>query len=306
MSDNKNYYYLKLKDNYFDKDNIKILEAMPNGHIYSLIIIKLYLKSCKHDGCLMMTDRIPYDPEKIEILAKVINHDIDHIKKAIQAAVELDLITIFDTGKMWMTEIQNYIGQSTTEADRKREYRKRLELKETMVTDSKEKGQMSRQKFGQTDLELEKELKKELEIKREDKPAKRRVILAASEKDLEFKPLALLLFEEDQKTSPVRVSRAQQEKKVSSWSRDIRLLFESGKGGVVTIPVIEGVIRWCKNPDNFPGSFSWVPNIRSGKKLRDKFPILLSQYNNWKKEQEKVNEEAARQKRLKKLHEQGY
>ena len=177
MSDNKNYYYLKLKDNYFDKDNIKILEAMPNGHIYSLIIIKLYLKSCKHDGCLMMTDRIPYDPDKIDILAKVINHDIDHIKEAIRAAVELDLITIFDTGKMWMTEIQNYIGQSSTEADRKRQYRKKLESTELVVKGSKENGQMSGQKTGQSSLELELELEKEKEKEKELKKPKKHTYL---------------------------------------------------------------------------------------------------------------------------------
>jgi len=27
MSDNKKYYYLKLKDNYFDQDHIKVIEA---------------------------------------------------------------------------------------------------------------------------------------------------------------------------------------------------------------------------------------------------------------------------------------
>ena len=35
MSDNKKYYYLKLKDNFFDSDEIKILEQMKNGYKYS-------------------------------------------------------------------------------------------------------------------------------------------------------------------------------------------------------------------------------------------------------------------------------
>ena len=113
MSDNKNYYYLKLKDNFFEQDNIKILETMENGHIYALIIIKLYLKSLKHEGQLKMTHLIPYTTrqEEIETLAKVINHDVDHVKSAIIQGVKLGLITVVDTKEIWMTEIQNFIGK---------------------------------------------------------------------------------------------------------------------------------------------------------------------------------------------------
>lgn len=271
MSDNKNYYYLKLKDNYFDKDNIKILEAMPNGHIYSLIIIKLYLKSCKHDGCLMMTDRIPYDPDKIDILAKVINHDIDHIKKAIQAAVELDLITIFDTGKMWMTEIQNYIGQSSTEADRKRAYRKKLESTEVIVTDNKDTGQKSGQKTGQTDLELERELERE---KKKDN---------IKEANRPYLPLSELLYTEHLKSDPQYKPGRDLDVVFNRWANDIRLLITvDGRDR----QSVEDVILWCKTPGNF-----WVPNIMSGKKLRLKFPTLWLQYQQSLKKVEEEEED---------------
>ena len=129
MSDNKKYYYLKLKDNYFDSDSMRIMEALPNGYIYSNIILKLSLKSLKGNGCIMMTDRIPYSHEKVELIANVLNHDIAHVKEAIKLAVELDLITIMNTGEMWINDIQNFIGHSSTEADRKRVYRKELDDK---------------------------------------------------------------------------------------------------------------------------------------------------------------------------------
>ena len=127
MADNLKYYYIKLKDNYFDRDSVKLLEAQENGYVYSLIILKLYLKSARHNGQLMMTDRVPYSPDRVDVLAKVINHDVSHVKEAIRAAMELDLIAILETGEMWMTEIQNFIGQSSTEADRIREYRQKLQ-----------------------------------------------------------------------------------------------------------------------------------------------------------------------------------
>ena len=126
VSDNKKYYYIKLKDNYFDQDNIKVLESMKNGHTYSLILIKMYLRASKYNGRLMMTQAIPYEPDNIDILAGVLGHDVDHVKETIRLAVNLDLITIIDGREIWMTEIQNFIGQSSSEADRIRDYRRRL------------------------------------------------------------------------------------------------------------------------------------------------------------------------------------
>lgn len=161
MSDKSKYYYLKLKDNYFDQDSIKVIESLENGHIYSLIILKLYLKSCKYDGQLRMNHNIPYSSnrEELSILANVINHDIDHLEKAIQCALKFGLITIIDQDELWMTEIQNFIGKSSTEADRIREYRKKFDT----TTDV--------QKYDESTPERERELEKE--IKKEVKQKKR-------------------------------------------------------------------------------------------------------------------------------------
>ena len=41
---NRKYYYLKLKENYFDDDSIVLLESMQDGVLYSNILLKLYLK----------------------------------------------------------------------------------------------------------------------------------------------------------------------------------------------------------------------------------------------------------------------
>ena len=45
MSDNKKYYYLKLKDNYFDTEEMKILESQRNGVEYQNLYLKLCLLS---------------------------------------------------------------------------------------------------------------------------------------------------------------------------------------------------------------------------------------------------------------------
>ena len=57
MSDNRKYYYLKLKESYFDDDAIVLLESMQDGMLYSNILLKLYLKSLKYGGTLQLEDR---------------------------------------------------------------------------------------------------------------------------------------------------------------------------------------------------------------------------------------------------------
>ena len=52
MADNRKYYYLKLKESYFDEDAIVLLESMQDGMLYSNILLKLYLKSLKNGGKL--------------------------------------------------------------------------------------------------------------------------------------------------------------------------------------------------------------------------------------------------------------
>ena len=137
MSDNKKYYYLKLKDTHFDDEKIIVLESLPDGILYSNIYLKLCLKSVKREGKLMFNDRIPYNSQ---ILAQVTRHPVGVVEKAIQILQEFDLIEVLDNGVIYINDIQNYIGTSSTEADRKREYRNRIESEKVNLL---ENGQMS-------------------------------------------------------------------------------------------------------------------------------------------------------------------
>ena len=70
MADNRKYYYLKLKESYFDDDSIVLLESMQDGILYSYILLKLYLKSLKHGGRLQLDESIPYTPQMIATITR--------------------------------------------------------------------------------------------------------------------------------------------------------------------------------------------------------------------------------------------
>lgn len=160
MSDNKKYYYLRLKDNFFDSDELKILESMKDGYLYSNILLKLYLRSLKNDGKLVVNDRIPYNAE---MLASVTGHQIGTVKQALSIFKDLGLIDVLENGAIYMLDIQNFIGRGSSEADRKREYRQRIESDRTNVLTN------VRQISDKTppEIELEIEIEKELEIEKD-------------------------------------------------------------------------------------------------------------------------------------------
>ena len=163
MSDNKKYYYLRLKDNFFDSDELKILESMKDGYLYSNILLKLYLRSLKNDGKLVVNDRIPYNAE---MLASVTGHQIGTVKQALSIFKDLGLIDVLENGAIYMLDIQNFIGKGSSEADRKREYRQRIETDRTNVQTN------LRQISEKSPPEIEIELEKEIEIKNIHSPAK--------------------------------------------------------------------------------------------------------------------------------------
>lgn len=159
MSDNKKYYYLKLKENFFDSKEIKVLESMPNGYKYSNLLLKLYLKSLEYEGMLRLNEYIPYNKEMI---AAVTNSDLDTVKVALDLFQKLKLIEILEDGTIFMLEIQNFIGESSTEADRKRAFRKRIDNEKKLLT-GQTSGQMSQQTSDKNPPELEIEIELELE-----------------------------------------------------------------------------------------------------------------------------------------------
>ena len=160
MSDNEKYYYIKVKEDFFDSSEIKVLENMPNGYKYSNLLLKLYLKSLKFNGALRLNEFIPYNTEMI---AAVTGIDVDTVKVAFELFKKLKLVETLDDGTIYMLDIQNFIGKSSSEADRKRKYRLEIDSKrEKLLPD----GQMSGQILDKNppEIEIEKEIEIEIEI----------------------------------------------------------------------------------------------------------------------------------------------
>ena len=164
MADNRKYYYLKLKESYFDDDAIVLLESMPDGILYSNILLKLYLKSLKNGGKLQLDENIPYTAQMIATLTR---QQVGTVERVLGIFQQLGLVEQLHGGLLYMTDIELMIGQSSTEAERKRAARLANKALPPPRTNG---GHLSDIRPPEIEKEIEIELEKERE-REEGRPA---------------------------------------------------------------------------------------------------------------------------------------
>lgn len=117
-NDSKRFYWLKLKKDFFQQHQIKVLKSLPNGRLYALIYLELLTESTSHNGELRYSALMPYD---IVTLSSVIDEDKDNVEKAIETLIKLELVEILDDQTIYMREIDRLLGSETGQTIRKRE-----------------------------------------------------------------------------------------------------------------------------------------------------------------------------------------
>lgn len=154
MSDNKRYYWLKLKEDFFDEDTIVFIEEQPNGIVYSNFYLKLCLKSLKTDGKLIRLvgeTLIPYD---VKSLSKLTNVDIDVVQNAMILFERIGLIKILETGEIYLSQLENMVGSESNWAKLKRNQRSKLDNVQSMSTKC----------LPEKEIDIEKDIEKESDI----------------------------------------------------------------------------------------------------------------------------------------------
>ena len=147
------YYWLKLKKDFFKRHDIRILEAMPGGHMSVLFYLKLMLESVDHEGELRFSEKTAYSPE---MLATITDTDIETVKTSLERLSELGLVEIASDGTIILEKVKAMIGSAsdTDEARRQRRCRERKKSEcdkmsrknVTSVTDSVTKDNESKSK----------------------------------------------------------------------------------------------------------------------------------------------------------------
>lgn len=134
MAENKSrrYYWLKLKEGFFEDKHIKILRVQPNGYRVVCIYLMLQLKALKTDGMIEYSRLLPsYTAE----LAVEIGEDESSVTEAIQLLEKFGLVELWDNDTVYLAakkELVDY-GSEGESAERTRRCRSKKRYNVTDV-----------------------------------------------------------------------------------------------------------------------------------------------------------------------------
>ena len=164
MAEIKKYYWLKLKEDFFEEKQIKYLRKLPDGDKLVIAYLKMQLKSLKTEGF------IKYDsilPSNIEELSMILDEDINIVTLLIKALQKVGAIEILDDGSFYMIAMQDLIGKEGASAERVRKFRERQKQNEikmlpcnTNVTNCNTEIEKEKEKEIELDIEKDKKINK--------------------------------------------------------------------------------------------------------------------------------------------------
>lgn len=168
MAENKKFYWLKLKRDFFKRHDIRIIEEMENGKDYILFYLKMLLESIDHEGELRFSETIPYNEKMLSVIT---NTNIDIVRSAMKVFVDLKMIEILDDSTIYMTEVLKLTGSETATAERMRKSREKQKLLSECNNVTNECNNVTK---CYTEIELEKEIEKDKEIELKEKKPKQK------------------------------------------------------------------------------------------------------------------------------------
>lgn len=121
MGDNKRYYWLKLKNDFFDSRKMKKLRKVAGGDTYTIIYLKLQLLSINNEGVIEFEGT---DEDIYHQLALDIDEEIDDIKMTLAFCNANDLIE-YVNDDVFLNEVPALIGSESQSARRVRKHRRK-------------------------------------------------------------------------------------------------------------------------------------------------------------------------------------
>lgn len=158
----KRYYWFKMEQSFFEQKEIKYLRRLPGGDTYTIIYLKLILKSLENDG------KIYYEnigDDYAQEWALEIEEDEKAVSFLVAFLISKGLMIDCGLDEYEITKTKSLVGSETASAERKRRQREReREVSQLKSVTMSQVGHIELEK------EIEIELEKETEVE-EDKEA---------------------------------------------------------------------------------------------------------------------------------------
>ena len=156
MAEEKRYYWLKLKEDFFSSKRIKKLRNMAGGDTYTIIYLKMQLLALKTEGILTWTG---LEDSFADELALDLNEKPDDVAVTMMYLLNTGLAETQDDTNIFLPWVVESTGSETSAAERMRKMRGR-----NNVTP------MLQERYTEIDTEIEPEIKTEKRKKKRFTP----------------------------------------------------------------------------------------------------------------------------------------
>ena len=161
LKENKRYYWLQLKEDFFTSKEMKLLRRLPGGNEHTIIYLKIMLASLQ-DGGKIYFENLGHDlAEEISLL---IDEDIEAVRMTLLFLTNKQLLTTQDKFEFQLEQVPELIGSETASARRSRKYR---ELQKTLQCNKKTLQCNTNATERNGDIDIKKDIDIELEVDNE-------------------------------------------------------------------------------------------------------------------------------------------
>lgn len=180
MSEPKRYFWLKLHKDFFQRKEIKRLRKIAGGDTYTIIYLKMLLRSIMSDGKLYFDG---LEDDFASELALDLDEKEENVQITIQYLLKSGLLEMCSDEEYYLPDTKDSTGCETAVASRVRKHRERKKALQcnTDVTQVKQlcNGEIEKE------LEKEKELDKEIDNKCASTKQKRKRFVKPTISDIE-------------------------------------------------------------------------------------------------------------------------
>lgn len=117
----KRFYWLKLKENFFNDKLIKYIRGLPEGDKILNVYLHIQLLSLKTEGVITREVCDSFSEE----ITLAIDEPFELVEKTINILTKLKLIEFIDENSFFLTETVTSIGKESESAERMRRLRER-------------------------------------------------------------------------------------------------------------------------------------------------------------------------------------
>ncbi|MCS8562447.1 phage replisome organizer N-terminal domain-containing protein [Weissella cibaria] len=155
----KRYFWLKLQQDFFGRKEIKMLRRIAGGDTYTVIYLKMLLKSLQTNGKLYYEG---ISNDFIEEIALDIDEDYENVSVTVNYLRSKGLLIDSGVDEVELTSVKSLVGSESSGAERKRRQRER----ERTLIETKRDNVTGQSRLGHVEIELEKEIdiEKEQEV----------------------------------------------------------------------------------------------------------------------------------------------